>query len=68
VDGTSFAAPIVCSVIAQMLEANDRLSPAKIKEILTQTARKLPDYPSEPQGYGMVQASAAVEMAATTTL
>lgn len=68
VDGTSFAAPIVCSVIAQMLEANDRLSPAKIKEILTQTAKNLPNYPSEPQGFGMVQATAAVEMAAQATL
>jgi serine protease AprX len=68
VDGTSFAAPIVCSVIAQMLEANDRLTPAKIKEILTQTAKNLPNYPSEPQGFGMVQATAAVEMAAKATL
>ncbi len=68
VDGTSFAAPIVCSVIAQMLEANDRLTPAKIKEILTETARPLPSYPSEPQGHGMVQATAAVEAAAVATL
>lgn len=68
VDGTSFAAPIVCSVIAQMLEANDRLTPAKIKEILTQTARPLANYPSEPQGFGVVQATAAVEEAAVATL
>ncbi|MCS6809406.1 MAG: S8 family serine peptidase [Bacteroidota bacterium] len=68
VDGTSFAAPIVCSVIAQMLEANDRLTPAKIKEILTLTAKRLPHYPSEPQGYGVVQATAAVEAAATAFL
>jgi serine protease AprX len=68
VDGTSFAAPIVCSVIAQMLEANDNLPPAKIKEILTQTAKTLPNYPSEPQGFGIVQATAAVEAAAVATL
>ncbi len=68
VDGTSFAAPIVCSVIAQMLEANDRLTPAKIKEILTTTAKPLENYPSEPQGFGVVQATAAVEAAAVATL
>ena len=41
-DGTSFAAPIVCSVIAQMLEANPKHSPFLIKEILLKTARKIP--------------------------
>ncbi|MEK7253704.1 MAG: S8 family serine peptidase, partial [Bacteroidota bacterium] len=46
-DGTSFAAPIVCSVIAQMLEANPRLAPATIREILLVTARKLPGEQAE---------------------
>ena len=32
VDGTSFAAPIVSSVIAQMLEANPKLTPQQVKE------------------------------------
>ena len=34
VDGTSFVAPIVSSIIACILEANPRLSPQKIKRIL----------------------------------
>jgi len=53
-DGTSFAAPIVSGIVAQMLEANPKLSPSKIKEILCQTARKLPNVPAERQGAGVV--------------
>src|SRR5712664_3417241 len=34
VDGTSFAAPIVSSIAAQMLEANPRLAPRQAKAIL----------------------------------
>jgi serine protease AprX len=64
VDGTSFAAPIVCSVVAQMLEVNPRLTPQEVKDILTATARPMPNYPREPQGYGVVRATAAVEAAA----
>src|SRR5690242_1205584 len=38
VDGTSFAAPIVASVVAQMIEATPRLTPGAIKNILVSTA------------------------------
>jgi hypothetical protein len=38
VDGTSFAAPIVSSIVACMLEANPRLTPQQIKRILISTA------------------------------
>ncbi len=62
-DGTSFAAPIVCSVIAQMLEANPRLDPLTIREILCVTARKIANESAERQGWGAVQASHAVQMA-----
>jgi serine protease AprX len=68
VDGTSFAAPIVCSVVAQMLEVNPRLTPAEVKDILTATARPMPNYPREPQGYGVVRATAAVEAALDDTV
>ena len=59
-DGTSFAAPIVSSVIAQMLEANPDLNPAGIREILLRTARKLPGFPERRQGYGVIHPLSAV--------
>jgi serine protease AprX len=63
VDGTSFAAPIVSSVVAQMLEANPRLTPAEVRRILVTTARPVPGIARDRQGYGVVQARAAVEAA-----
>lgn len=63
VDGTSFAAPIITSIIAQMLEANPRLPPAAVQEILVTTAQKLPNIPATEQGYGLVDARAAVALA-----
>ncbi len=59
-DGTSFAAPIVSGVIAQMLEANPGLTPAGVREILLNTARKLENEPVERQGYGVVHPLSAV--------
>jgi serine protease AprX len=63
VDGTSFAAPITASVVAQMLEANQSLSPAVVKNILTSTASRLSGRPAVRQGYGMLNAKLAVELA-----
>jgi serine protease AprX len=67
VDGTSFAAPIAASVIAQMLEANPLLTPPVVKNILISTARKLSDQPSIRQGYGVLNASLAVAEALRET-
>lgn len=64
-DGTSFAAPIVSSLVAQMLEANPALTPAGVRNILTQTARKLPDISIERQGFGVVHPLSAVYAAET---
>ena len=61
VDGTSFAAPIVSSIVACMLEANPRLSPQQIKRILIETAERVPDIQIERQGWGVVSARRAVE-------
>jgi serine protease AprX len=61
VDGTSFAAPIVASIVAQMLEARPSLTPAEVKHILMITATSLPNVPREIQGYGVVQADKAIE-------
>jgi serine protease AprX len=64
VDGTSFAAPIVSSVIAQMIEANRSLSPSEIKKILISTAERLPHHEVDRQGWGVIDARRAVETAA----
>ncbi len=63
VDGTSFSAPIVASVIAQMIEANPELNPRRIKQILTQTTDRLFNVPAEKQGYGLIHARKAVKEA-----
>jgi serine protease AprX len=54
VDGTSFAAPIVSSVIAQLLEANPELTPSAIREVLFSTAKRINGYSAERQGFGSV--------------
>jgi serine protease AprX len=63
VDGTSFAAPIVSSVAAQMLEANPDLTPQAVKRILINTAERLPHYEVDRQGWGVIDPRRAVEMA-----
>jgi len=67
VDGTSVAAPIVSSVIAQMLEVNPRLTPQQIRSILTTTAQSLANTPRERQGAGVLRAADAVLKAAEFT-
>ncbi len=62
-DGTSFAAPIVCSIIAQMLEADPDLSPVDMREILLSTARPLPGATADRQGFGVVHAPGATAIA-----
>jgi len=63
VDGTSFAAPIVSSVVAQMLEANPHLTPQQIKRILISSAERLPHYEVDRQGWGVLDPRRAVESA-----
>ncbi|MFL6231023.1 MAG: S8 family serine peptidase [Pyrinomonadaceae bacterium] len=63
VDGTSFAAPIVSSIAACMLEANPKLSPQQIKRILIDTSERLPDIEIDRQGWGVVSPHRAVEIA-----
>jgi serine protease AprX len=65
VDGTSFAAPVVASLVAQMLEINPRLIPQAIKHILISTADRIHGAPAIRQGYGAVNARRALEHAAT---
>ncbi|MBL8132616.1 MAG: S8 family serine peptidase, partial [Anaerolineae bacterium] len=56
VDGTSFAAPIVASILACMFEANPALTPYQAYDILLHTAHRIPGVPVERQGYGAVEA------------
>ena len=63
VDGTSFAAPIVSSIVACMLEASPRLTPPQIKRILIDTAERVHDIEVDRQGWGVVNARRAVELA-----
>jgi serine protease AprX len=63
VDGTSFAAPIVSSIGACMLEANPKLAPQQIKKILITTAERVADVEVDSQGWGVVNARRAVEAA-----
>jgi serine protease AprX len=62
--GTSFSAPQVAGAIALMLEANPKLSPAQVKDILQRTATPLPLYYQHEVGAGMLNAYAAVIEAA----
>jgi len=65
VDGTSFAAPIVASIAARMLEINPNLSPAAVKHILISTANRISGASVIRQGYGMVNAKLALAAAQT---
>ena len=60
VDGTSMAAPIVTSLVAQMVEANPSLTPAGIKDIITNSAAPLRYVPRAEQGQGVINAAHAV--------
>jgi serine protease AprX len=63
VDGTSFAAPIVSSIVACMLEANPKLTPQQVKRILIDTAERVDGVEVERQGWGVVVPRKAVEAA-----
>ena len=61
VDGTSFSAPIVSSIVAQMLEARPNLTPREVKQILCDTAVLLAGVPPEVQGHGLVAPDRALD-------
>jgi len=63
VDGTSFAAPIVSSIVACVLEANPGLTPQQVKRILIDTAERVSGVEVERQGWGVVAPRQAVELA-----
>jgi len=63
VDGTSFAAPIVSSIAACMLEANPKLTPQQVKRILMETAERVEGVEVDRQGWGVVVPRKAVRAA-----
>jgi serine protease AprX len=63
VEGTSFAAPLVASVVACMLEANSQLGPRRLRELIVAAASDVPGAPRERQGAGAVDAGRAVTLA-----
>lgn len=60
VDGTSFAAPLVTSVVACLLQAVPSLTPAGIRQVLIETAQSIPGASLERQGAGAVNAGLAI--------
>jgi serine protease AprX len=63
VEGTSFAAPIVSSIVACMLEANPALTPRRVHDLLVLACRRVEGAPGERQGAGAIDAGAAVTLA-----
>jgi serine protease AprX len=63
VDGTSVAAPIVSSLIAQMLEVNPDLQPEQVRTILRQTAVPVAGISMQQQGAGAINPGGALETA-----
>lgn len=63
VDGTSFAAPIVASLAACMLEAAPTLTPRRLRELLIAAAEPVTGAPAERQGAGAIHAGRAVALA-----
>jgi hypothetical protein len=60
VNGTSFATPFTCGVIAMMLQRNPYLTFAQVKAKLEATAVKSPNYGTADYGAGFLNAQAAV--------
>ncbi len=63
VEGTSFAAPIVASSIACILEANPALTPLLVRDVLKETAHPVPGADRERQGAGALDPGRAVARA-----
>lgn len=60
--GTSFAAPIVAGVVANLKSVNPTLTPQRVKEVLTSTAESMgAQYSRNEQGAGFVSADQALD-------
>lgn len=63
VAGTSFAAPIVASIVACMLQANPTLTPLDVRRLVKLAAHPVAGASRERQGAGAVDAGRAVTLA-----
>ena len=61
ISGTSMATPYVAGVVALMLDADPTLNPDEIKQIITETATRMPGYEDYEAGAGYINAYAAVD-------
>jgi serine protease AprX len=61
ISGTSMATPFTAGVVALMLDVDPTLTPDEIKQILTDTATKMPGYKDFEVGAGYINAYAAVD-------
>ena len=61
ISGTSMATPFVAGTVALMLDADPTLTPDQIKQIITDTASRMPGYEDYEVGAGYLNAYAAVD-------
>jgi len=61
--GTSMATPETAGVVADILQADPKLTPAQVRSVLEVTGRPINGVPFWKQGYGYTDTSAAVELA-----
>ena len=65
--GTSFSAPMIAGVIAQVLQANPALAPREVWEIITSTASQA-GAPDNRLGWGIINADSAIHVAESIRL
>lgn len=61
ISGTSMATPYVAGVVALMLDADPSLTPDEVKQIIVETATRMPAYADHEVGAGYINAYAAVD-------